>query len=162
LRRSDEVTCVILLHADATISAVTRGWESTAAAPSIILYDGVCCACDRFVRFILRHDRAALFRFAPLQSATATRMLSASGRGATTLSSVVLVENGRCLERSDAAIRIMSRLGFPWNLAGILSIVPRALRDILYDWFAAHRYGWFGRRETCAIPPPEWRGRFLD
>jgi predicted DCC family thiol-disulfide oxidoreductase YuxK len=129
--------------------------------PSVVLYDGVCYVCNGSVGFILRHDPAARFRFAPLQSEAAARLLAPCRRDPAPLSTIVLIEDGRCYDRSDAILRIAARLGFPWSLAQVGRLVPRAWRDALYDAFAARRYGWFGRRETCAVPPEQWRDRFL-
>jgi predicted DCC family thiol-disulfide oxidoreductase YuxK len=130
--------------------------------PAVVLYDGVCNVCSGSVRFILPRDRNAVFRFASLQSATAARLLSACGRAPGTLDSLVLIDEGRCYERSEAALRIAARLSFPWKLAAGLRIVPRPIRDALYNWFAAGRYRWFGRKGVCDLPPPEWRERFME
>ncbi len=129
---------------------------------SIVLYDGMCNVCSGSVRFILPRDRKAIFRFASLQSFAAARLLTACGRAPGTLDSLVLIDSGRCYERSEAALRIAGRLPFPWRLASALSIVPRPIRDALYDWFAAWRYRWFGKKDVCDLPPPEWRERFLE
>ncbi len=129
---------------------------------SIVLYDGVCNVCSGSVRFILPRDRKAVFRFASLQSSTAERLLTACGRAPGTLDSLVLIERGGCYERSEAALRIAGRLSFPWKLAAGLRVIPRPIRDAFYNWFAARRYRWFGRKDVCDLPPPEWRARFLE
>jgi predicted DCC family thiol-disulfide oxidoreductase YuxK len=126
------------------------------------LFDGVCHVCSGSVRFVLPRDRNGAFRFASLQSPVADRLLGACGRAPGTLDSLVLIDEGRCYERSEAALRIAARLAFPWRLAAALRIVPRSIRDGVYSWFAARRYRWFGRKETCDLPPPEWRQRFLE
>jgi predicted DCC family thiol-disulfide oxidoreductase YuxK len=113
------------------------------------------------VRFVLPRDRRDRFRFAPLQSAVGARLLAASGRTAT-MESLVLIEDGRHFERSDAVLRIARGLGLPWRLASALWILPRPIRDAFYDWFARRRYRWFGRKDRCDIPPPEWKARFLE
>jgi len=128
----------------------------------VVLYDGVCNVCSGSVRFILPRDHQARFRFASLQSAAAARLLSACGGKPGSLDSLVLVENGRCYQRSDAVLRIAARLPFPWKLAGALRIIPRPIRDGLYRSFAARRYRWFGRKDVCDVPPPDWRERFLE
>jgi predicted DCC family thiol-disulfide oxidoreductase YuxK len=84
--------------------------------------------------------------------------VSADARPAT----IVLIEGGRAYARSTAALRIARRLRFPWNALAAGLIVPRPIRDAVYDWVARHRYGWFGRTDVCELPPPEWRDRFLD
>jgi predicted DCC family thiol-disulfide oxidoreductase YuxK len=135
---------------------------ASSQTPAIILYDGECNVCSGSVRFILSRDPRGLFRFAPLQSAAGARLRASCGRPADSLGSLILVEDGRCYERSDALLRITARLGLPWNLAALLRIVPRALRDAFYDWFAARRYRWFGKKEVCDVPPVDWRERFLE
>jgi predicted DCC family thiol-disulfide oxidoreductase YuxK len=75
---------------------------------------------------------------------------------------VVLVEGGRISVKSEAALRIALKLGWPWKALYGLSIIPAPLRDLLYDVVAAHRYAWFGRRRTCMVPPGEWKDRFID
>lgn len=129
---------------------------------AVILYDGVCNVCSGSVRFILPRDRKAAFRFASLQSFAAARLLTACGRAPGTLDSLVLIEEGRCYERSEAALRIAGRLSFPWKLAAGLRIVPRPIRDAFYNWFAARRYRWFGKKDACDLPPPDWLERFLE
>jgi predicted DCC family thiol-disulfide oxidoreductase YuxK len=127
-----------------------------------VLYDGVCNVCSGSVRFILPRDRDARFRFASLQSSAAERLLTACGRAPATLDSLVLLDDGRCFERSDAVLRIAGRLPFPWKLARALRVIPRPIRDAMYTFFATHRYRWFGKKDACDLPPPGWRERFLD
>jgi predicted DCC family thiol-disulfide oxidoreductase YuxK len=122
----------------------------------------VCNVCSGAVRFILPRDRRGLFRFASLQSDAAARLLASCGQTRATLDSLVLILDGRCHQRSTAALEIASRLGFPWRLAAVLKLVPRPLRDRFYDWFARHRYEWFGRKEVCDLPPADWKDRFLS
>ena len=127
-----------------------------------ILFDGVCNLCNGFVRFVIARDPAARFRFAALTSPAAIEALRRAGAAPPVPDSIVLIEDGKAYFRSDAALRIARRLRFPWPAACALALVPRALRDGLYDVIAARRYRWFGRREACMVPTPELRGRFLD
>ncbi|HYF62208.1 MAG TPA: thiol-disulfide oxidoreductase DCC family protein [Herpetosiphonaceae bacterium] len=127
----------------------------------LVLFDGVCNLCNGSVRFILRHDRAGYFSFASLQSPAGARALAERG-AAPTLNSIVLIEDGRLYESSDAVLRIARRLGAPWSWGYAAVIVPRPLRNALYRIIARNRYRWFGRREACMLPTPELRGRFLD
>ena len=107
----------------------------------------------------MRADRKQQFRFAPLQGSTAHEFLP---RGmADALESVVYLRNGTVLQRSDAGLRIMMDLGGWRVLYGCLFIVPRFLRDVVYAWIARNRYRWFGKHETCRLPTPEERARFL-
>jgi predicted DCC family thiol-disulfide oxidoreductase YuxK len=128
----------------------------------VLLFDGVCTLCDGSVRWLIAHDKRQLFRFAALESAAATRLLAATGARGEGLDSVVLVVGTRLWTRSAAAIEVLCRLGFPWSLAAAGGIIPRPIRDALYDVVARHRYAWFGRQEQCLLPTPELKARFLE
>jgi predicted DCC family thiol-disulfide oxidoreductase YuxK len=133
--------------------------ESEPVGP-VILFDGVCHLCSSAVRFVAARDSKKLFRFAPLQSEGAGRLLDGR-RGAADLSTFILVEDGRVHTRSEAALRVMRRLPGAWRLSGILRLIPRFLRDVCYDWIARNRYGWFGKEESCMVPSAELKERFL-
>ncbi len=140
-----------------------------AAPRSIVLFDGVCNFCNATVRFIAANDPGGRFAFAPLQSPEARAFLgpsTSSGQGAVDVSrdpeTFVLLEYGRRYERSDAVLHLALGLRAPWPLAFALILVPRAWRDAAYAWFARNRYRWFGREETCPLPSPELRARFLN
>jgi predicted DCC family thiol-disulfide oxidoreductase YuxK len=134
----------------------------------VLLYDGVCGLCNRLVQFILRRDRAGVFRFASLQSALAARILARHGRDARDLDSVYVLLNydtpGEALfARSDAVHVVFTQLGGMWRASAIiLKLLPHALCDFAYDAIARRRYRIFGRSETCTLPAPEDRARFLD
>ena len=129
----------------------------------VVLFDGVCHMCDEFVEFVLRHDRRGRFRFLSLQSALADTYLRQKGVEADTgeNGTVVLIDGPQTFVRSDAVLRVIAGLGFPWSLLWGLVLVPRWLRDPMYRWVARNRYRWFGRREFCRIPTPAERDRFL-
>ncbi|RYY15656.1 MAG: thiol-disulfide oxidoreductase DCC family protein [Cytophagaceae bacterium] len=136
------------------------------SAPAIILFDGVCNLCHGFVQFVIRHDPEGHFRFAALQSTAGQALLAAHGQplSAAALAdpqSVVLVAGGRVYTHSAAVLRIAGRLGGIWRLAAVGWLLPGAWRDGLYRYIARHRYRWFGRQESCMLPMPELRGRFL-
>ncbi len=128
----------------------------------VVLFDGVCNLCNGTVQFIIAHDPSAHFRFAALQSEAARRLLGETQMSGTLLDSVVLVENVRVYTRSTAVLRVARRLSFPWPLFFALIVVPRPLRDMVYELIARHRYAWFGRRDACMMPTPELRARFLS
>jgi predicted DCC family thiol-disulfide oxidoreductase YuxK len=131
----------------------------------IVFYDGHCGLCHRAVKFVLKHDRTgAAFHFAPLQGVTFREKIPEDRRAELPDSMVALTADGTLLTRSDAFLHICSRLGGGWRmLAAILSIVPRALRNAIYNFVARIRYRVFGRRdELCPIVPAELRARFLD
>jgi len=134
----------------------------------IILYDGVCGLCNRLVQFLLRHDKHGRLRFASLQSEFAGKILQRHGLSSTDLDTFHFVENydhadERVFDRSDAVLRTGRELGGLWAvLAGVASILPRALLDPLYRLIARNRYRMFGKFETCMLPDPSQRNRFLD
>ncbi len=128
----------------------------------IVLFDGVCNLCNSSVDFVVRHERDNNLRFASLQSDFATALLAEHGiviEGDP--DSIVVVKNGVLLEQSDAAMAIASHLKMPWRIVAVGKLVPKFLRDRIYDWVAKNRYRWFGKKETCRIPTPEERSRFL-
>ena len=135
--------------------------ESVNAASSVILFDGVCNLCNAGVQFVVARDPAGHFQFAPLQSTTAARLIASSGVRALP-DSIVLVEDGRVWTQSTAALRIARRLRFPWPAAYAMIVVPRPMRDWIYNLVARNRYRWFGKREACMVPTPALRARFLD
>ena len=126
----------------------------------IVYFDGYCNLCDRFVRFLLAHDKRGRYRFAPLQGDTAHTRLEDRFTGPS-LETVVLEEPKRFRIRSDAAIAILTGLGGIWKLAGALRIIPRPVRDRLYDHVARNRFRWYGRRDSCRLPTESERARFL-
>lgn len=134
----------------------------------------MCNLCNAMVRWVVEHDAEGRFRFAPLQSEAARRLLEAAaegseddvrrrgeapaGRGDT----MALVDQDGVHFRSSAALRVAKRLAFPWSALGWLSVVPRPLRDAVYDRVAGNRYRWFGRTASCPTPSPSLTKRFLD
>lgn len=128
----------------------------------IVLYDGVCNLCNGAVRFIIDHDRVATFRFAALQSEAAERALAAVNAPEPLPDSVVVIDGRGLHTKSDAALAIARRLPFPWMLFRIAKLIPRFVRDPVYDWVARNRYRWFGHRAECRVPTPEICARFLD
>ena len=139
-----------------------------AGANPIVLYDGVCGLCNRSVQFLLKHDKQARFRFASLQSDFAEKVLGRHGLDPKDLDTVHVVENydqpgERVLQRSDAILRAGRELGGFWSAASLVArIVPRPLRDLVYRFVATNRYRVFGKYDTCMLPDPNQRSRFLD
>ncbi len=127
----------------------------------ILLFDGVCNLCNASVQWIITHDVRDTFRFAALQSETGQALLKRFGLDQVHFDSVVLVAGDRIFTHSDAPLEIARRLGGFWKLAYALKIIPRFLRDAVYNWIARNRYRWFGRQEACMLPRPEWKARFL-
>jgi predicted DCC family thiol-disulfide oxidoreductase YuxK len=127
----------------------------------IMLFDGVCNLCNGAVQFVIRHDARGEIKFASLQSESAAKLLEPFGINPSTLQTVVLLEDGRMYTKSDAALRLSRALKAPWSWLHPLIYVPRPIRDVVYDLIARNRYAWFGKQESCWLPTPELRARFL-
>jgi predicted DCC family thiol-disulfide oxidoreductase YuxK len=127
----------------------------------IVLFDGVCKFCNGSVNFLIDHDGKKRLRFAPLQSEIAQAWLCRFGLPVDDFDTMILVENGRAYARSSAALRIAWILGGWWSLLAILFAVPPFLRDGAYNVLAGNRYRWFGKADTCRVPTPDIRERFL-
>jgi predicted DCC family thiol-disulfide oxidoreductase YuxK len=127
----------------------------------LLLFDGVCNLCNGAVQWIIVRDKKAIFQFAALQSDAGQRALNQLGLPTQTFNSIVVVKGDQYLIRSDAALEIAVQLGGFWQLAAIFKIVPRFIRDAVYDFIAKNRYKWFGKQEQCMLPRAEWKERFL-
>jgi predicted DCC family thiol-disulfide oxidoreductase YuxK len=127
----------------------------------VVFFDGVCNLCNAFIQFVIRRDPAARFRFAPLQSDAARARLGAVPAPGSLPDSILLFDDGRLYVRSAAVLHIARGLRAPWPLLYGLVVVPRPLRDWVYDFVARRRYGWFGKRETCMVPTSDLARRFL-
>ena len=136
--------------------------ELARAEAPLVLFDGYCNLCNGAVRFIIARDPAARFRFAALDSAAAAARLARVPRPEPLPDSVLLLDADGLHARSEAALRIARGLTGAWPLlAAVARLVPRSLRDVVYDVVARHRHRWFGRRETCLVPTPDLAARFL-
>ena len=129
---------------------------------SIILFDGVCNLCNGFVNFIIQRDKKNSFQFGSLQSAKVQELLKQYNYTSTQMSTVILLENEKIHTQSTAVIKIAKQLGGIWALFNAFIIVPRFIRDFLYNLVARHRYRLFGRRDACMIPGSEWNAKFIE
>lgn len=129
----------------------------------VLLIDGVCNLCNGIVHFVIDRDPESKFKFAPLQSEFARVQLAALGRSGAgdALDTVVLIEDGVYYDKSSAAVRVARELEGPVRFVAWARVLPRAIRDALYDFVAKRRYRWFGKTEQCRVPTPELRARFL-
>ena len=134
-------------------------------ASRLVLFDGICGLCARSVRFVLRHDRADQFFYAPLQGETAAAVLARHSIAADLETMIYVTDldgpGERVFTRSDAALTILDELGGWWKVVAMLRIVPRPVRDTVYRFVARNRYRWFGQHDICQLPAPEQRERFL-
>jgi len=129
----------------------------------VIVFDGVCVLCSRWVDFILRHDRAGRFRLAAMQGQHGRALLVAHGLSPDDPVSFLLVDQGQGYSDTAAIARVLQQLGGRWRWAGAaLRAMPQALRDPAYRWIARNRYRLFGRRDQCRLPEPEQAWRFID
>jgi predicted DCC family thiol-disulfide oxidoreductase YuxK len=149
-----------LLGLTALLLGARRIWpQRLVDPPPVVFFDGYCALCSRSMEFLMRHDRAQVLRFSPLQGETARTLLGLQPEGDP--DSVVLAMQGSVWHGSDAALRIAWQLGGVWRGLFVLRLVPRPVRDAVYGWVARNRFAWFGRKETCRLPTPSERARFL-
>jgi predicted DCC family thiol-disulfide oxidoreductase YuxK len=127
----------------------------------ILLFDGVCNLCNGLVQWVIAHDPEARFRFASLQSDAGRALLTQHRLPLDAMDTVVLLDGDAHWTKSAAALEAARRLGGLWTLTSILVLVPRPLRDAVYDWVARNRYARWGKRDACWLPTPELRARFL-
>jgi predicted DCC family thiol-disulfide oxidoreductase YuxK len=132
------------------------------AREPLILFDGVCNLCNAWVRFVIRHDPAGVFRFAAQQSPTGQAIIEDHLRGTAQLSSVILIEDNATYTESEAVLRVLAQLHPPWSWISLLRFIPRRVRDACYRFVVRHRHRWFGRTEVCQLPPADMRSRFIE
>jgi predicted DCC family thiol-disulfide oxidoreductase YuxK len=128
----------------------------------IVLFDGVCNLCNATVQFLIKQDRKKKLRYASLQGAFGQKTLREFGLDATAPASFILLDGGQIHTHSTGALRVLSHLGGYWRILSWLKIVPRFIRDGVYNIIARNRYRWFGKRENCMVPGEGVRERFLD
>lgn len=126
----------------------------------IILYDDMCSLCNGSVQFVIKHDKKNRFMFASLQSDYAQKLLNIT-RSALSSDTVMLLTENSLLIKSDAALEIARNLSGGWSLMYVFKIVPRFIRDALYDKVAKYRYRFFGPSKSCLMPSPDVRSKFL-
>ena len=129
---------------------------------SIILFDGVCNLCNSSVQFIIKRDKKEQFLFASLQSDYAKEQLPDEFSDGKALQSIVLKEKDEIKTKSTAALTIAKHLSGVWPILYAFIIIPKFIRDWVYDIIAKNRYKWFGKKDQCMIPSPELKSRFID
>ena len=128
----------------------------------VILFDGVCNFCNSAVNFTLKRNTKADIRFAPMQSDAGLKLLQQYHLPVDDMQSFVFIENGVAYKQSTAALKVCRHLSGLWPLCYGFIIVPKFIRDGIYNWIAKNRYKWFGVKQACMIPSPEVRARFLN
>jgi predicted DCC family thiol-disulfide oxidoreductase YuxK len=127
----------------------------------VIFFDGVCNLCNNTVQFVIKRDKEQRFRFASLQGEAGQAMLQQNQLPHGHFNSFILYENGQAYFRSTAALKMLSQLK-GWKWTRIFMLVPRFLRDGVYNLVARNRYRWFGKKDACMIPTPDLKSRFLE
>lgn len=128
---------------------------------AVVVFDGECAFCNRWVDFLLRFDRRDIFRFTARQSESGAAFSRQAGLPEGGVGSIIVAENGNTLLRSAAVIRMLSLLGPPFSWVAIFRLIPAPLRDVVYDFIARNRTKWFGRTQSCRLPAPAEKHRFL-
>ena len=128
----------------------------------VLLFDGVCNLCNGLVQWVIERDPEGRFRFAALQSDAGQRLLAAHDLPTEDFETFVLVDGEYCYTKSTAALHVLKGLGLPYSALYPAVALPRFVRDRLYDFVADHRYGWFGKRESCMMPDESLESRFLE
>jgi len=128
---------------------------------SIILFDGVCNLCNSSIQFIIKRDLKHRFQFSSLQSDASHDILLQFQLKNSNLDSIILIENGKIYQKSTAILKIFKNLTSLWRLSYIFIIIPKFIRDFVYDIVAKYRYKWFGEKNSCMIPSKELKNRFL-
>lgn len=135
--------------------------EEPGPTAPLIVFDGHCVLCSANARFVLRHDRARRFRLTIAQGETGRDVQRRFGLDPEALATIIVVQDGKALVRSDAVLAIVAGLGWPWRAFALFRLVPRFVRDPLYGLVARNRYRWFGRRDACFLPDPADADRIL-
>lgn len=128
----------------------------------VVLFDGVCNLCNGSVTFIIRRDRTMKLKFASLQSEFGQEQMRRFNLPISSLNSVFLIKDGRLFQKSNAALEIVRMLDGLWPVFYVFKIVPKIMRDFIYDLIAENRYRWFGKKEECMIPTPDMKTRFVN
>ncbi len=131
----------------------------------IVLFDGVCALCNHSIDYLIKLDKTLKLKYAPLQGETAKAIFNRNTIDDDSLKSIIFVQksgdNERIFKRSDAVLESLKTVGGFWEIAAIFKIIPRFIRDSIYDFIARNRYKWFGKYDSCRLPTPEERELFL-
>jgi predicted DCC family thiol-disulfide oxidoreductase YuxK len=127
----------------------------------IIVFDGDCALCSRWVQFALKHDKTQSYRFLAAQSELGVAIYRHYGLSPTDYESNILIKNGIALFKAEGTLQMIAGLGLPWSLINAFRVLPKPWLDAGYEALARNRMRWFGRRATCFVPSPSYTGRFL-
>lgn len=127
----------------------------------IILFDGVCNLCNGAVTYIIKRDKKNVFKFAALQSEIGAQLLAKFNIDTEKVDSIILIDGEKQYVKSSAALHIAKHLSGAYPLLFGFMVVPRSIRNWVYDYVAKNRYKWFGKKESCMIPTVELKSKFL-
>jgi len=128
----------------------------------ILLFDGVCNLCNTSVQFVIKHDKTDIFRFVPLQSELGIKIINHIGIDTKHTDSFVLYEPGKAYYyKAEAALKAVAEFGGMYSLLQIFHVLPKFISNAVYDYVAKNRYKWYGKQESCMIPSPELKSKFL-
>jgi predicted DCC family thiol-disulfide oxidoreductase YuxK len=139
--------------------------RKTGQNSAIVLFDGVCNLCNGFVNFLIENDKKQVFKFLALQSPLAQKYIQQAGidpKIVQELNTVILIKNSKAYYKSQAVIEIAQQLQYPWKTLAVGKFLPKYILNYIYDFVAKNRYRRFGKKETCMIPSPRIKDRFLD
>lgn len=128
----------------------------------IILFDGVCNLCNTSVQFVIKNDKKNIFKYASLQSDFGQKLLNEKDLDSNNFDSFILLDNQRIYQKSTAALLVAKHLSWQWQWLQLFWLIPTPVRDLVYNFIAKNRYRWFGKKESCWIPTPEMRKKFLN
>ncbi len=130
----------------------------------IVLFDGICNLCNASIKYIIKHDKNDVFRFSAIQSSTGQMLIKKYGIDTKKIDSIIYIppHNKNYYLQSDAALKIASKLRFPINLMSLFLIIPKFIRNWVYNFIAKNRYKWYGKKDRCLIPTPQLKAKFLD
>jgi predicted DCC family thiol-disulfide oxidoreductase YuxK len=131
------------------------------ASRPLIVFDGICVLCSGFVRMVVRLDRKGRFRFATAQSPLGEALFQKHGLRTDSYETNLVIIDGAAFTRLDGFVAVMAELGWPWRAARLLLLLPRPLRNWLYDRIAKNRYALFGKKDSCEVPSAELKGRLV-
>jgi Uncharacterized protein conserved in bacteria len=139
------------------------GYNGMEENKKIILFDGVCNLCNGSVQFVIKRDKKDVFRYVAIQSEVGQQLIKDRRIDTSQVDSIILIEPGVAyFTKSDAALEIAGELGGLWKLTSVFKWIPKSIRDVIYDFVARNRYKWFGKQESCMIPTPELKAKFLS
>ena len=127
----------------------------------IILFDGVCNLCNASVNFVIKRDKNDVFRFAALQSEIGKKYVLKFNINPNETDSIILIDNDKCYVKSTAALYITKSMSGAYPLFFSFIVIPTFIRNLVYDYVAKNRYKWYGKKESCMVPTPELKGKFL-